>query len=385
MEHKVRAPRDPDLRGIRTWVEISRAAIKNNVAQFRRRIGKSVRLMSVVKSNAYGHGLYAFSSIAEPLVDCFAVDSLIEGVRLRESGVKKPILVLGATLPERLDAAVASRVTVTLSNMRVLRAALSRKSVPEFHIKLDTGMHRQGFQPDDMAALMAFLEKKRAVVAKRLKGIYTHFACAKGAAKDPYTEKQIAEFERMTALFWRHGFSDLVRHAAATAGTLMYPSAHYDMVRVGIGLYGMFPSAGIASACADVALKPVLSWRSVVSEVKRVSAGSYIGYDCTERVARRTTLAIIPIGYWHGFDRGFSGIGEVLIRGRRAKVLGRVSMDMIVVDVSRIPWIAPGDVATLIGADRKGLITPDELASQLATIQYEVVTRINPLIERIAI
>lgn len=369
--------------GLRTWLEISQSAVENNIAIFRLKLGRRVRLMSVVKSNAYGHGLYAFSSVAEHFVDWFGVDSIVEGLSLRKRNIKKPILVLGATLAERLDDAAQRGITITVSNKEMLRAALSRPRIPEFHIKLDTGMHRQGFQWKDMEALCAALKKKKSTVSTVFKGIYTHFAQAKGASKDSYTERQLVEFEKMSALFQKSGFENLIRHAAATAGTLMYPQAHYDMVRVGIGLYGIFPSRAIASVCGAMKLTPALTWRSVIVELKEVPSGSFIGYDCTEKVRRHTTIAIIPIGYWHGFDRGFSGIGSVLIRGTYAKILGRVSMDMIAVDGTGITGIRRGDTVTVLGKDGKNSISAEELAARLGTIPYEVITRINPLIERI--
>ncbi len=369
---------------LRTWVEIDKKAIAYNYRLFRKFIGPKVRLMGVVKSNAYGHNLIEYSRELEGLgVDWFGVDSITEGLALREAKIRDPILVLGHVLPSMLSEACKKNISVTISSFTMLKAALSvstQKSSLAVHVKVDTGMHRQGFQLHEQKALLEMLKKNKKI---RVEGLYTHFAEAKNPRSGDATRRQIAEFEAWIKIFQEAGFAPIV-HASATGGTLLYPKAHFDMVRVGIGLYGLWPSEEAKQYLQHrLTLKPVLSWKGIVSEVKEVKKGERVGYDFTEMLMRNTRLAVIPIGYWHGFPRLLSGRGRVLICGKPARVVGRVSMDMIVVDVTDIPRAKPGDIATIIGKDGKEEITAGEIASFAATTHYEIVTRLNPLMMKI--
>ncbi len=372
------------LAGKRTWIEIDSRAAKKNYETFRGLVGPKVKLWSVVKSNAYGHGLMLFSKLMEKLgVDGFCVDSLVEGLRLRKEGIKKPILVLGPTLPALFKDAAKQEITITISNFEALKALAREKHPPEFHLKIDTGMHRQGFYLEDVPKIIRFMV--HGSWRRKLKGIYTHFASAKDINYPTYTNMQFKKFQKAIMLFQEAGFDNLVKHAAATGGTLIDKKYHLDAVRMGIGLYGMWPSRELEVQLGQkIILKPILSWKAVVSETKNLKAGDYVGYDLAERVPRSTKMAVLPVGYWHGFPRSLSSMGEVLIHGRRAKVLGRVSMDLLVVDTGGIPC-ASGDVAILIGSEGREDI-PASLAAQRAnTIHYEFLTRLNPLIERILI
>ena len=376
----------PQRRGLRTWVEISREAVRQNVRTFRRLIGPKVKLWAVVKSNAYGHGLYAFSPLAEQAgVDGFCIDSVVEGLSLRRSGIVKPILTLGPTLPPRLVDAMNDDIAVSVSTLETLRAIAAMKHPPKFHLKVDTGMHRQGFSPNDLAKIVRIMSKSKNQSPKNLEGIFTHFASAKDLNYPTYTDMQFAEFERAVAMLRKAGFRDLIRHAAATGGTLIGKKYHLDAVRVGIGLYGLWPSKELEVQLGSrIHLAPVLSWRTAVAEVKRLKPGDYVGYDLTERVTRPTIAAVLPVGYWHGFPRSLSSVGEVLIRGKRARVLGRVSMAMVVVDATETrPRV--GDAAILIGRSGRDELLAADVASRAGTIHYEFVTRLNPLMERVVV
>ncbi len=368
--------------GLRTWIEIDAKAVRHNVKTFRGVIGEGVRLMSIVKSNAYGHGLWDFGSLADKSgIDWFGVDSIVEGLSLREHGIKKPILVLGYTLPERFEEAERNNISLTISSFDNLRALIKSKLPVKIHLKMDTGMHRQGFSLRELPEVCKLLKKSVVIV----EGIYTHFFAAKNPSFPQETSKQMAIFEEAVKAVESAGFKP-IRHAAATGGTLLFAKAHYDMVRVGIGLTGMWPSKETMRAMENkIELKPVLTWKTIIGEVKRLPQGGGIGYDHTEKVAPDSTIAVCPVGYWHGFDRRFSSIGNVLVRGERAKVLGRVSMDMIVIDVSKIKGVKTGDEVVIIGQQNKQKIPADELADISGTINYEVVTRINPLIKRIIV
>ncbi|MDP2598635.1 MAG: alanine racemase [Candidatus Liptonbacteria bacterium] len=382
------------LQNLRTWIEIDSGAAKKNYDIFRKLIGPSsakaskgkprVKLWAVVKSNAYGHGLVLFAKLMQKLgVDGLCVDSLVEGVRLRKEGIKKPILVLGPTLPALYKIAAQNRVTVTVSSFEALKKLAELKRPPEFHLKIDTGMHRQGFYLNDLAKVIKVISNSKFLISK-FKGIYTHFASAKDINYPEYTERQFAEFQKAIHLFERAGFDKLVKHAAATGGTLVNPKYRLDAVRVGIGLYGLWPSRELEMQLGDVIrLEPILGWKTVVSDVKDLKKGDYIGYDLVERALKPMKVAILPIGYWHGFPRSLSGTGEMLIRGGRAKVLGRVSMDLVIVALSRPA--KPGNIVTIIGRDGREEILAGEVASKARTIHYEFLTRLNPLIERILI
>ena len=396
---------------LRTWIEIDKRALRRNVEQFLKLIPKKARLMAVVKSNAYGHGLVQVASLlagvnskkqvvsnSKGLTSYFSalttrlwfgVDSIVEGLRLRKEGIQNPIFVLGATLHNRLAEAARENITISVSNFDSLRALAKEKVRPAFHVKCDTGMHRQGFLPEETPQLIKLIKLFKLTP----EGIFTHFAAAKDILYPTYTREQTRKFKEVVRALEKAGFKKLIRHAAASGGALLFPETHFDMVRIGMGLYGYPPSpeAGIRNYELGITLKPVLTWKTVVAEIKEIPKGSYVGYDLTERVARKTKIAVLPIGYWHGYDRGLSIIGEVLVRGARTKVLGRVSMDMIVVDVTDIDnkikdkgqRIKVGEEVVLIGRQGKEAIWADELAGKIGTSQYEFLTRVNPLIKRI--
>ncbi len=379
--------KEAQKQNLRTWIEINQQALKNNHNVFRRLIGPKCLLMSVVKSNAYGHDLIDFTRAAENFgVDWFGVDSIVEAESLRKAGLRKPVLVLGHTLQNRVEAAAKNRISLTVADfsaLKNLKNIKQRGAKLKIHLKVDTGMHRQGFFVSELPAVIKILKSQSAAA---LEGVYTHFASAKNPAFPAETLNQIEEFKKAVDIFESAGFSGFIKHAAATAGTIIFPQSHFDLVRVGIGLYGLWPSKETRAAFKDkMKLKPVLAWKTIVGQIKNFPKGSKIGYDLTEILGRPSRVAILPIGYWHGFPRSLSGIGKVLIGGHEAKVLGRVSMDMISVDVTNVRNVKIGDEAVLIGKQGKLEISVDELAYLSDTINYEITTRLNPLIKRIMV
>ena len=417
----------------RTWVEIDKKVIQKNIATFRKLIGPKTKLWAVVKSNAYGHGLVQFSKLVERLethpvrnhsraqtrpggalgsaisngVDGFCVDSYIEALRLRKEGIRKPILVLGPTLAELAKEAASKDITLSVSNFEILKHLAETKNPPEFHIKIDTGMSRQGFFLEDIPKIIHFIQRPTSNLLRHLTGLYTHFASAKDINYPTYTENQFDKFQKAVKLFEKAGYKNLVKHVAATGGTMINSKYHLDAVRIGIGLYGLWPAKELEIQMAGkihphikrgsfstnnkspyphsgvrVNLHPVLSWKTIISEVKNIPTGQFAGYDLVERVSRPTKIAVLPIGYWHGLPRALSSIGEVLVSGRRARILGRVSMDLTVVDVTGIKCQV-GDQATLIGRDGDAEISAFEIAQKAGTSHYEIITRLNPLMERI--
>ena len=376
-----------EISGLRTWIEIDRKAIKNNYNVFRKLLSKTTKLMSVVKSNAYGHGLVDFSKEIQKLgVDFFGVDSIVEADTLRESGIKKPILVLGYTLAVRFKEALRNNASLTISDFESLKNIEKYKKTLnnlKIHIKIDTGMHRQGFFPEEIPRVIQILKTLPRI---KVEGLYTHFSSAKNPNSKTETSKQINQFKKVIQLFEEASFRNTIKHASATGGTLVFSGEYFDMVRVGIGLYGLWPSKEIENVYRNkIKLKPVLSWKTIVPQIKKVPKGAGVGYDLTEKLSRDSIVAILPVGYWHGFPRSLSGKGNVLIRGVKAKVLGRVSMDMIVVDVTDVKGAKVLDVVTIIGKDSAQEITARDTAYFAETSQYEIITRLNPLIKRIVV
>ena len=373
----------PDTLDVRTWIEIDRKAIAKNYRAIRGILSRETKLLAVVKSNAYGHDLVPFAQEVERLgADFLGVDSCVEGVALRKAGVEAPILVLGFVLPALLSEAADKDISLIVSNFDALSSLRGLKKKIKVHIKVDTGMCRQGFSPEEMQRVLAELGKKEMghVV---LEGVCTHFGAAKNPSFPRSVFAQMERFEGALALVDRAGWKP-VRHACATGGALLFPQFHLDMVRVGIGMYGLWPSEETKRAKGgEIILVPALSWKGIISEIKKFPKGAKVGYDFTETLSRDTRAAVIPVGYWHGYPRALSSIGSVLIRGKRARVLGRVSMDMIVVDATDIPGVKILDTATLIGSDGRDEVSADELAELSQTCNYEFVTRLNPKIRRI--
>ncbi len=336
--------------------------------------------MAIAKSNAYGHDIYQFAKLQEELgADWLGVDSIVEGEALRETGIKIPVLVLGYTLPEKFAEAEKHNLSLTISNFENL-GLLKKYPNLKFHIKIDSGMHRQGFLPEQVAQVLDRLQRDK-IKTENLEGIYTHFAAAKNPAFPSETLAQLDIFLKAAETMKQAGYSP-IRHAAATSGTIVFPQSQLDLVRIGIGMYGLYPSREVQAGFAEkLNLEPALTWKTVVSEVKALPAGSKLGYDFTEKLERDGQIAIAPVGYWHGYPRALSSIGHVVINGEKAKVLGRVSMDMLILDVSSIKDVKTGDEVTLLGEK----ITAEELADLSGTSSYEIVTRLNPLMKRIYI
>ncbi len=370
--------------GLRTWIEISAENLKHNVELFQQQIVPNKKIMAIVKSNAYGHGFVDFSQQLELLkIDHLGVDSISEALRLRKEGITIPILVLGHTLPEWVGEAVDHNITLTVSSMDTLQAwtELYLLKPIQIHIKVDTGLHRQGFLKHQLEEVIDFLNNRGQYYD--VAGLYTHFAKAKNPDDKVYTEKQIAEFNLWVEAFKNEKFGILV-HACGTAGTMLYPEAHYDMVRVGAGFCGMWPSDEIKKAFEhQFQLKPVLTWKTLVVEKKSIQKGEGIGYDLADILERDSIIAICPIGYWHGLPRKLSSVGSVLVNGKRARILGKISMDMMVIDVTDIPDLQIYDEAIVIGVSGQEEIGIRELALLAGTTTYEFITRVNPRIKKI--
>lgn len=365
---------------MRTWVELDRSAIKTNYETFRGMLKKPTRLMSVVKSNAYGHGLVPFAQEVSKLgVDWLGVDSFEEALELRKAGIKKPIMVFGYTSPAYFPLALKKNISVTISSISSLLAISKMKKSPKIHIKADTGLSRQGFLLEQMDEVLKILKKNKNI---NLEGVYSHFAIGEDPKGKDYTDKQVEIYLKWVEALQSAGYKPL-RHICATSSTMMYPEYHFDMVRVGIGMYGLWPSRETKEAVGrKYKLTPVLSWKAIMSEIKNLKKSTKVGYDLTEELKRDSTIAIVPVGYWHGYPRLLSRKGTLSVEGKEAKVLGNVSMDMIMIDVTGIPGIKIGGEVDIIGGEYGHYAEADMMASDADTINYEIVTRINPIIKR---
>jgi len=340
--------------------------------------------MAVVKSNAYGHGLVDFSREMEKLrADFLGVDSITEARTLRRVGVKLPILVLGYTMPGLLNEAAEDDISLTVSTFETLNAIGNAKlSKPlRVHLKVDTGMHRQGFLAADLPKILGKLKVESPKL--KVEGLFTHFAAAKNPAFPKDVERQMLEFEKWMRAFKKAGYTPIT-HAAASAGVMLFPKSHLDLVRVGMSLYGLWPAPEVREVLQErIELRPALVWKSLITEVKKLPKGSRIGYDLTETLVKDSSIAIVPVGYWHGYPRALSSIGSVVVRGKECRVLGRVSMDMLTIDVSAVKGVRVGDEVIVMGGKDELPVSAAGLARSLDASWYEVVTRLNPLIKRI--
>jgi alanine racemase len=373
-------------------VEISRSALVHNIGEFRRLIGPRKKFLAVVKANAYGHGLLEVAQIAAAQgVDWLGVNTADEGAELREAGISLPILVLGYTPLARLAEAAARDLRLTVYNLETVRrlATLAARTGTKvrLHVKVETGTWRQGVDP---ASLPAFLEEIRRRPGLEVEGLSSHFANIEDTTKHDYPRRQLEVFRAACRVAEARGGRVPLKHMSCTASTILFPERGFNLARVGIGLYGLWPSKETYLSCLldrkePLSLRPVLSWKAGIAQIKRAPAGAYIGYGCTYRTTRPTRLAVVPVGYFDGYDRGLSNAAHVLVKGRRAPVRGRVAMDFFMADVTDVPGAGLEDEVTLLGADGGERITAEDLAALAGTISYEILARINPLVPRIVV
>ncbi len=374
---------------MKTWVEINKNNLIHNLKTFRSLIDPKVVLMSVVKSNAYGHGMVEVAKIAQDEADWFGVDSVDEALELRKQGIAKPILILGYTLNERLKEVVKNEFSQTVYNEETIKklGGLSNElnKKVNLHFKVETGTSRQGIGEAELLKRIEIVKQYPNLI---LQGLSTHFANIEDTTDHGYAKSQLEKFNQVISKLGEQGIDVPFKHTACSAAAILFPETHFDMVRVGISQYGMWSSketyVSANGETAKIELRPVMTWKTRIAQVKDVAAGTAIGYGLTEKVSRDTRVAILPIGYWDGYDRGLSSVGNVLVNGKRCKVLGRVCMNMIMIDVSDVD-AKPEDEVVLLGKQVDEEISAEEFAQKCGSINYEVVTRVNPLIKRIVV
>jgi len=362
-----------------TWAEIDLKAIEYNYKQVRKLVGKGINIMAVVKANAYGHGTVEIAGVLEHSgVDYLGVATTDEAVRLRDHGIMSPVLVLGSVLPAEVAVAVEKDITLTLCDeelFEAIREEAKNGGRLKVHIKIDTGMGRVGVWHEEALDLVKKVWAEKGVM---LEGIYTHFSSA--GRDDFFTAYQMEAFEKLLSSIEKNWIKIPLRHAANSIATVDFRGAHLNLVRPGLIIYGMYPKHTFPKI---IKLKPAMSLKTRVVFVKDTPPGRSISYGRTFITQKHTKIATLPIGYADGYGRKLSNKGEVLIRGRRARVVGKITMDQTMIDVGHINGVKVGDEVVLIGKQGNEEIRAETLARTAESIAYEVVCGISNRVPRV--
>ena len=381
-----------------SFIEISKENLIHNIKQFRVLVKGSTKIAAVIKANAYGHGDKEVAKIATPYVDYFQVDSIEEAERVR-SVTKKPILIFGYTNEDgikraiKIDAILAGFDFVHLLKINHVAGILKKKV--KVHLAIDSYLGREGIMPSQVENIIKEIKNLKNII---LDGVYSHFANIEDTMNSTHANRQIDTYHKCVEIFRANGYKNLPAltreqagintHISATSGILVYEKGEnlHSIVRLGIGLYGMWPSEHLEYLNKKkIILKPVLKWVTHVAQVKVIPANHPIGYGLTYITKKATKIAVIPQGYFDGLTRSMSSNGEFLIRGKKVKILGRVAMNMTVVDVSHIKDVMPEDEVVIIGTQGKVQITAEDVAKRMDTINYEVTTKISALLPRVVV
>jgi len=372
-----------------TYIEISKENLLHNFCLIKSLVKPETKIVSVIKANAYGHGQNEIAKILENETDYFQVDDAKELKLLREVS-QKPTLVLGYVAKNEMeevlkfDGIMGVYDEEQISAINDAAKKLGKEAV--VHVKIDAALGRQGVLLQDLQKFIDTLKKCENI---SVQGVYSHFANIEDTSDFSHAEKQLNLFNEAIDIFAKNGYADLETHMSASSGIMAYEknNENFSLVRPGISLYGMWPSEDLKKRLENenFKLKPVLRWVTHVAQIKTVPKNYSIGYGLTYITSRTTKIAIIPQGYSDGYDRGLSNIGEVLIGGSRCKILGRVAMNMFVVDVTHLDSVKVEDEAVLLGSQGDEKITAEEIAMHLGTINYEVISRISPLLPRVVI
>ena len=367
-----------------TWVEIDLAALAANFHLVKNRVGPHVKVMAVVKANAYGHGAVECARRLEAEgADWFGVALPEEGIELRRAGVTKPILCLAGFWDGQANLCLQENLTPVVYRLDMIeafdRAARERGVIADVHVKVDTGMGRLGARFDAVSEFLGQLSRFQNI---RVDGLVTHFAAADEPSCGPLTEDQIERFDHALAAFREHGHQPTFHHLANSAGIFGHPAARGNMVRPGGVLYGLWRDI-LAPADREVDLRPVMSLRSRITLLKWVPPGETVGYGCTFEASRKTLVATIPIGYDDGYMRALSNRSHAIIRGVYATVIGRISMDLTLIDVTNVPEVEVDDEVVLMGCESELEVTAEYLARTAGTLSYEVTCGIGARVPRV--
>ncbi|HET6487933.1 MAG TPA: alanine racemase [Spirochaetia bacterium] len=368
------------------WVELDGGALEHNLKELRKGSAPGVLSCAVVKSNAYGHGIAQVSKLL-PSAEWFGVNSLDEGLELRRLGVERPILLLGPVPLADLGEAVEAALCLTVYNRETierLSAIRSARGPARVHVKVDTGTSRQGVLPEN---LEEFLKLVLAAPGVRLEGLSTHYANIEDTLNHAFAQLQIGRFQQALVTAEKMAGRIPYVHTACTAAALLFQQTHFTMLRTGIGLYGLWPSRETMLSARErggevPSFRPVLRWKTRIAQIKTVPQGSYVGYGCSYRTTRATLLGVLPVGYADGYTRMVGNRGHVLVNGRRAPVIGRICMNLCMVDLTDLPSARLEEEVVLLGTSGDETISAETMAEWTGTINYEVVTRISPLLPR---
>ncbi|MDE7325179.1 MAG: alanine racemase [Lachnospiraceae bacterium] len=373
----------------RVYAKINLDALCSNIINIRKLVRPQTKIMAVIKADGYGHGAVpiarAFDQLdvgGECVVASYGVAIVEEGIELRRAGITKPILVLGYTPPELVAKAVQNDITLTVFEYslaeKISREAVAQGRVAAIHIKVDTGMGRIGYAgtKEDAREVAQIME----LPGIRIEGLFSHMACADEADKSK-AYRQCERFMQFADLLLKQGVQIPVKHIANSAGIIDMPKVQFDMVRSGISTYGLYPSGEVDFSVLN--LKPAMELVSHISFIKQVGEGYPVGYGSTFVTDSPTVIATIPVGYADGYPRALSNTGRVLVAGQYAPILGRICMDQFMVDVTHIPQAKQGEPVTLIGRDKEGCITVEEVAKLAGSFNYELICGISKRVPRI--
>jgi alanine racemase len=371
------------------YIEISKANLIHNIKQFRDLLNEQTRIVTVLKANAYGHGLREITKILNSYTDYFQVNNLEELKLVREISSKKTF-ILGYVQKSDLERAINLGCIISAFSldhlMEISIIACKLKIKQEVHIPIDAYLGREGFLMSELPKVLEEIKQDKFI---KLTGLYAHFANIEDTSDSSHAQKQIKEYEKVLKISKEIGFTNLQTHISATSGILIYEKNKgiNTLVRIGIGMYGLWPSEQLRTLYKNKKfnLKPIITWKTKIVQVKTLPKGTTIGYGLTYKTKKETKIAIIPQGYSDGLDRKLSNNGKVLIRDSRCRILGRVMMNMFVVDVSHIKNIKTEAEVVILGKQGRKEITAEEIAKDTNTINYEVVARISALLPRIIV
>lgn len=374
-----------------SWIEVDVAALEDNIRAFRRRAGDDVLVAPVVKSNGYGHGLeLAATAFVRGGAHWLCVHSFAEARRVQRLELDVPVLVLGPLVPEEFVPAVAADLHCTVYEMgqiEALTAASEKLSrTAKLHLKVETGTNRQGIRLEDLDEFLQRIEGTRLLLA----GVHSHFANVEDTTRHRFAQEQLSRFREALDRVRASGHDDFVAHMASSAAAILFEETHFDLVRPGISAYGHWPSGEtLASAnersLADFGIRPAMVWKARVSQVKQVAAGEHVGYGRTHRVEVDSRIAVIGVGYADGYFRCLGGRAYVTLGGSRCPVVGRVCMNLMMVDVSRLPQVEAGSEVVLLAPEAAGGPSAEQVGEWAQTISYEVLAAVDAALPREAL
>ncbi|MFH1535348.1 MAG: alanine racemase [Patescibacteria group bacterium] len=373
-----------------TWVEIDSQALTFNFNQIRGAIGPQVLFMPVIKSNAYGHGMVEIAKIVSQAgADYLGVVNGDEALFLRSCSITTPILVLSYYAKGQIKDLIQQGVDLVVYNLEtakeISRVASNSNITAKIHVKVDTGTSRLGVAMEDATD---FIDLCSGLNMIEVTGVFTHFADSENDDWS-FTNEQIEKFRNLLFDLQKKGIKIPIPHAACSSATLAATETHFSMVRIGISLYGLWASeenkAIVQKKYPEFDLKPVLSWSARIIQINSLAKGLSVGYGCSYKAKKDSTIAVLPVGYNEGYSRLLSNKGFVLVKGKKCPVVGRVCMNLCMIDITNIPGVKVDDRVIIIGKQGKNEITADQIATETNTINYEVVTRINSQIPRIIV